>query len=91
MSATMSADRTYHGYASYQTWNVVLWISNNQSLNHLAARCLSYNEFVEVLREMDRGKDLAYETPDGVAWKDSSVNLSELQEYWEESFSRVPA
>lgn len=87
----MSPDGTYHGYASYQTWNVILWISNDQGLNHLAARCLNYKEFVEVLREMDHGQDLAYETPDGVAWRDSAVNLPELQEYWEESFSRVPA
>ena len=87
----MSPDGTYNGYASYQTWNVILWISNDQGLNHLAARCLNYKEFVEVLREMDHGRDSAYETPDGIPWRDSGVNLPELQEYWEENFSRVPA
>lgn len=86
----MSADGTYNGYANYQTWNVVLWIENDQGLNHLAARCLSYSEFVEVLREMDHGQDLAYETPDSVSWKDSNINIHEINEFWKESFSRLP-
>jgi hypothetical protein len=87
----MSADGTYNGYANYQTWNVVLWISNDEGLNYLASRCLSYKEFTEVLRDVDAGKPLAFETPDNVAWNDSGVNLYELQEYWSESFSRIPA
>jgi hypothetical protein len=32
-----------------------------------------------------------FETPDGVAWNDSAVNLAEMKEYWEENFSKVPA
>lgn len=80
-----------NGYANYQTWNVVLWISNDEGLNHLAARCLSYKEFIEVLKEMDDNRAIGYQTPDNVAWNDSGINLDELQEYWEESFSRVPA
>lgn len=87
----MSPDGTYNGYKNYQTWNVALWISNDEGLNHLAARCLNYKEFVEVLREMDHGRDLAYETPDLVSWNDSGIDLYEMQEYWEENFSRVPA
>ena len=87
----MSADGTYNGYKNYQTWNVALWISNDEGLNHLAARCLSYQEFIEVLRELDAGKSLAYETPDSIAWNDSGIDLYEMQEYWEENFSRVPA
>lgn len=79
-----------NGYTNYQTWNVVLWISNDEGLNHLAARCLSYQEFKEVLKEMDDGA-IGYETPDNVAWNDSGINLEEVQAYWEESFSRVPA
>lgn len=79
-----------NGYTNYQTWNVVLWISNDEGLNHLAARCLSYQEFKEVLKEMDDCA-IGYETPDNVAWNDSGINLEEVQAYWEESFSRVPA
>jgi len=34
---------------------------------------------------------MRYETPDGVAWNDSGVNLAELQEFWTENFSQVAA
>lgn len=80
-----------NGYANYQTWNVLLWIGNDEGLYHLAARCLNYKEFVDVLRELDDGKPLAYETPDNVSWNDSSLDHDQIQAYWEESFSRVPA
>jgi hypothetical protein len=32
-----------------------------------------------------------FETPDGVAWNDSGINMAEMVEYWEENFSKVPA
>ena len=85
----MSRDGTYNGYANYQTWNVCLWISNDEGLNEFASVCVNYGDFKARLREMDMDSSIAYETPDGVAWNDSGVNLTELQEYWEENFSQV--
>lgn len=87
----MSPDGTYNGYANYQTWNVCLWISNDESLNDIASCCADYTGFKESLRSGCEGMDIAYETPDGVAWNDSAVNLAELQEYWQENFSKVAA
>lgn len=87
----MSADGTYNGYANYQTWNVCLWISNDESLNDVASCCNSYEGFKESLRAGCEGLRIAYETPDGVSWNDSGVNLAEMVEYWEENFSKVPA
>jgi len=87
----MSADGTYNGYANYQTWNVCLWISNDLFLHNLANRCGSYDQFKYMLREMFEHHDMRYETPDGVAWNDSGVNLAELQEFWTENFSQVAA
>lgn len=84
----MSPDGTYNGYANYQTWNVCLWISNDESLNNLASTCENYNDFREVLREV-YPHAIAFETPDGTSWSDSAVNLAEMQEYWEENFSKV--
>ena len=81
------SDGTYNGYANYQTWNVCLWISNDAGLNEFAAVCQNYNDFKARLRELDPDSAIAYETPDGVAWNDSGVNLAEMQEYWEENFS----
>jgi hypothetical protein len=93
----MSTNGSYNGYANYQTWNVCLWIANDERFYDFAGLCGSYAEFKNMLR--DRFEDLSipggrigrFETPDGVAWSDSAVNLEELQEYWEENFSKVPA
>lgn len=85
----MSPDGTYNGYANYQTWNVCLWISNDEVLNEFAAGCIDYAHFKDSLRRVDPDTAIAYETPDNVAWNDSGVNLAEMQEYWEENFSKV--
>ena len=86
----MSANNSYNGYANYQTWNVCLWINNDEGLYHLAAQCDSYENFRESMREVCSGS-LAHETPDGVAWSDSGVNLTEMAEFWNENFSKVSA
>lgn len=87
----MSPDGTYNGYANYQTWNVCLWISNDECLNNIASQCESYVHFKILMRELFEKDDIRFETKDGVAWNDSNVNLAELQEYWKESFSQVEA
>jgi hypothetical protein len=99
----MSPDATYNGYANYQTWNVCLWISNDQGLHELAASCDDYGSFTETLKEVNTVEDfhagkvsnayraIAFQTPDMVAWNDSAVNLAEMQEYWKENFVQVEA
>lgn len=87
----MSPDGTYNGYANYQTWNVCLWISNDEGLREFASACKDYNDFKTGLRELDPDTSTTYETPDQVAWNDSAVNLAEMQEYWEENFSKAAA
>ncbi len=86
-----SADGTYNGYANYQTWNVCLWIANDESLNDVASCCVDYDGFKSSLRAGCEDLRIAYETPDGVAWNDSAVNLHELAEFWAENFSKVAA
>jgi len=85
----MSPDGTYNGYANYETWNVILWISNDEGLNEFAAVCQNYNDFKARLREMDINSAIAYETPDGTAWSDSAINQFEMKEFWEENFGKV--
>lgn len=85
----MSPDGTYNGYANYQTWNVCLWISNEEYLYDLAKQCDSYDHFKILIREIFENDDIRFETKDGVAWSDSNVNLAEMAEYWEENFSKV--
>ena len=87
----MSPDGSYNGYANYQTWNVCLWLSNDEMLHTLAKHCESYDHFKILIREVLDKSLLRFETPEGVAWSDSGVNLAEMKEYWEENFSKVPA
>lgn len=82
---------SYNGYSNYQTWNVCLWISNDEGLNDFAASCKDYESFKSGLREIDENSSFAYETQDGVAWNDSAINLEEMQEFWTENFSNVEA
>lgn len=81
----------YNGYANYATWNVCLWISNDEGLNEFAAGCKDYAEFKSSLREVDPDSSIAYETPDSVAWNDTGIDLSEMQDFWNENFSKVEA
>ena len=74
----------YNGCKNYQTWNVMLWIANDEGLYNLAHSCDDYSDFVEYMREMGYT-----ETMDNVAWNDSGIDLDELKEFWDENFSMV--
>ena len=77
---------TYNGFKNYETWNVVLWINNDEGLYNLARQCESYDEFVDCMKDL--GSEIGYQTPDSVPWSDSSINLAEMDEFWQDNFSR---
>ena len=87
----MSADGTYNGYRNFQTWNVCLWLSNDENLNRFASECEDYEQFVEALRDCYQDEAISFETPDEIPWKDSGIDLYEMQEFWEENFSKAVA
>lgn len=67
----------YNGWANYETWNVALWIGNDEGLYEAALQYANsrrpYRELVDEL--------ISYgltETPDGVAWDSPSVRVREL-------------
>jgi len=72
----------YQGWANWETWNVALWIENDEGLYHEARRYRSrshpYQEFVASLEGV--GGDIEYRTPDGVAWNDSGLDTDALDE-----------
>jgi hypothetical protein len=76
----------YNGYKNYETWNVVLWISNDEGLYTLAKCCPSYEYFVDCLKGFNN-----LETPDNVAWDDENLDVERLNDFWFESFSNVEA
>ena len=73
-------DGKYNGWANYQTWNVALWINNDEGLYNLAKDYVKYEDFVAALKEMAEGQPISFETPDGVSWNDSGLDIEELDE-----------
>jgi hypothetical protein len=80
-TATLNkATETYNGWANYETWNVSLWIQNDEFLYHLAQECDSWDHLQEVLID-----DLwITKTPDGVLYNDPALNEIELNEMLQE-------
>ena len=86
------SDNTYNGWANYETWNVALWIQNDPGLCSLAMYCRPslhpYKDFVESIDRIYEGcpdsPAIAYRTPDGVSWNDSSLDTDELDKMIEE-------
>ena len=86
----MSEDKTYNGWKNYETWNVALWISNDEVLYNLAKECRDYEEFREQMEEINGDAAIAFlkggrkhmqiRTPDGVAWNDSGLDVQALDE-----------
>lgn len=67
----------YNGWKNYETWNVALWIGNDEFLYNLAKR-RSYSQFVSIIQTADSA--IRHKTPDGVAWTDSSLDVEALDE-----------
>ncbi len=66
----------YNGWASYETWNVALWIQNEEGLYQIARRCRNASDpYRDVLDYAQLGGG---QTPDGVAWMDPEINQGEL-------------
>ena len=73
---TQLTDQSYNGWTNYETWNVALWLGNDECLYEMA--CMykehGYKSLSHMLIEMSP------ETPDGVKWDDDSLNIIELNE-----------
>jgi len=70
------ADTEYNGWTNYETWNVALWIGNDEFLYNVARKCESWDELQEILID-DLGMT---QTPDGVLYNDPALNGVELDE-----------
>lgn len=70
----------YNGWKNYETWNVALWIGNGDGLYSEAKRFKhkGYRHFVESLKEL--GGEISIQTPDGVAWNDSGLDIDALDD-----------
>ena len=64
----------YNGWTDWTTWNVALWINNEQSIYNVAAECEDYVEFLWEMQAMCG----FYSTPDGADY--GEANLEEMNE-----------
>jgi hypothetical protein len=76
---------TYNGHKNYQTWNVLLWINNDEGLYNIARSEANYDDFVLTMRELGNGA-IAYETPDNVAWADPTIDRESINNDWVQEF-----
>jgi len=64
----------YNGWTNYETWNVALWINNEEGLYELARECGDYETLVHTLYN-EYG---VRETKDGVKFNDPMVNVVQI-------------
>ena len=75
-------DTTYNGWKNYETWNVALWIDNDQFWYGVAEDCQSYADFVNEMI-FTCGVE---STPDGVDLNDDKIDTVRLTEMLEELY-----
>ena len=78
---TMNTNETYNGWKNYETWNVALWMGNDEFWYGVARECETYQDFV---REMLHSGVEA--TPDGVDLDDTKLDGIRLCEMLQEDF-----
>jgi len=75
---------TYNGWKNYETWNIALWLGNDERLYNLAmayGKDTDYRWFAENILVLIRKSK---ETPDGVNWLDETLDYDALDEVLEE-------
>ena len=77
-------DSTYNGWANHATWNVALWIQNDEGIYNFAKGMTDYYVFKTSMREMSGDSAIGYQTPDGVSWSDSALDVERLDELIQE-------
>jgi hypothetical protein len=78
-----TVDEAYNGYKNYETWNVALWIGNDESLYKQAKKFKhwGYSDFVKFLHEYSV---CHHATPDGVEWDDPHLDIEALDKFLSE-------
>ena len=78
---TNTTDTDYNGWTNRETWSVVLWMMNDESLYHTAQQAARvdllnpYQFFIDEMRDMGQPTD-----GDGVRWDDERVNQCEVNQ-----------
>jgi hypothetical protein len=76
-NATATRTETVNGWTNYETWNVALWMQNDEFLYNTAKACVvycaanetPYEKFIRCMMNCDH-----YMTGDGVKWDSAKIN-----------------
>lgn len=78
-------DTSYNGWKNRQTWNVALWIGNEEPLYRAAVEFARKCKGRAVYRLFIEHEGLAgTRTPDGIAWDGSKLDYRRLNEFMRE-------
>ena len=73
---SMIPERTdYNGWTNYETWNVALWLQNDEAMYTVAKHYSTYDALIPRLEYR-----FGQMTPDGVRWMDGRIDTDELDE-----------
>jgi hypothetical protein len=70
---TNALDVSYNGWSNWSTWNIALWLQNDEGLYNAALEAGNYETLLEVLYSCG-----VKETPDGANFWSPEVNVIEL-------------
>lgn len=70
---------SYNGWANWETWNVALWIQNDENL-YILAKEIADSKYSRPYQGIvnNLGDWGIQETPDGVAYNDANLDTAEL-------------
>lgn len=68
-------ERKYNGYKNRETWNVVLWLMNDEGLYEIARKAPNYTKLIPRLKAW-----YGEATGDGIRWDDRRVSRREVSE-----------
>ena len=67
---------SYNGWTNWETWNIAMWIANDEMFNRMMTQGAKgdWEQFKALAMQFGVTK-----TPDGVGFEDSQVNQDELR------------
>ena len=75
-----AVDQLYNGWTNYKTWNVALWLNNDEAFRSIASNCKDFADFKEYMKTC-----MVTCTGDGVYFADEDIDAANLNNhFWSE-------